>query len=48
MGEVGDRFGGMSRFKKGFRCKGWVNAVIINVIMEMSYKCIYMQVFLQI
>ncbi len=28
MGKVGDRFGGMGRFKGGLRCKGWVNSVI--------------------
>ncbi len=30
MGKVRDRFGGMGRFKSGFRCKGWVNSVIIK------------------
>ncbi len=44
-GEVRDRFGGMSRFKVGLRCKGWVNSVIINVITEINYGCNYMQVF---
>ncbi len=28
MGKVGDRLGGMGRFKGELRCKGWVNSVI--------------------
>ncbi len=44
MGKVRDRFGSMGRFKGGFRCKGWVNSVIINVITEMIYRCNYMQI----
>ncbi len=47
-GRVRDRFDGMGRLKSGFRCKEWVNSVIINVITEISYTCIYMQVFLKI
>ncbi len=43
--KVRDRFGGMSRFKGGLRCKGWVNRVIINVLTEINYRCNYMQVF---
>ncbi len=35
-GKVRDRFGGMGRFKGGFRCKEWVNSVIINVIAEIN------------
>ncbi len=42
-GKVRDRFGGM--LKGGFRCKGWVNSVTINVITEINYRCNYMQVF---
>ncbi len=34
MGKVRDRFGGMGRFKGGLRCKGWVNSIIMNVIIE--------------
>ncbi len=26
--KIGDRFGGMGRFKGGLRCKGWVNSVM--------------------
>ncbi len=32
MVKVGNRFGGMGRFKGGLRCKGWVNSIITNVI----------------
>ncbi len=32
MGKVRDMFGGMGRIKGEFRCKGWVNSVIINII----------------
>ncbi len=42
------RFGGMGWFKGGLRCKGWVNSVIIYVITEINYRCIYMQVFKRI
>ncbi len=31
--KVRDRFGGVGRFKGKLRCKGWVNSLIINVIM---------------
>ncbi len=37
----------MGRFKGGLRCKRWVNSVIINTI-ETTYRCNYMQVFLNI
>ncbi len=30
--KVRDRLGNMGRFKGGFRCKEWVNSVIINII----------------
>ncbi len=30
MGTFRDSFGGISTFKGGLRCKGWVNSVIIN------------------
>ncbi len=43
MGKVRDRFGGM--LKGGFKCKGWVNSVTINIITEINYRCNYMQVF---
>lgn len=35
-GHVKDRFVAMGRFRDGFRCKGWVNSVIINVIREIT------------
>ncbi len=41
MGKVRDRFGGMGRFKGGLRCMGWINSVIINVITEINYRCVY-------
>ncbi len=41
MGEVRNRLSGMSRFKGGLRCKGWVNSVILNVIAEINYRCNY-------
>ncbi len=33
----------MDRFKGGFKCKGWVNSVIINVFAKIIYflKCKY-------
>ncbi len=40
-GKVRDRFGGMGRIKSGFRCKGLVNSVIINVITNINYRCNY-------
>ncbi len=43
-GKVRDRFSGMGRFKGGLMCKGWVNSVIIYVIIEINYRCNYMQV----
>ncbi len=30
------RFGGMGSFKGGFRCKGWVNSVIIYTVSHRS------------
>ncbi len=33
--------------KVGFRCKGQVNSVTINVIKEINYKLYYMQVCLK-
>ncbi len=32
MGKVRDMFDGMGRLNSGFRSKGWVYSVIINVI----------------
>ncbi len=39
-GQVGD----MGKFKRGLRCKVWINSVIINVNGEINYRCNYMQV----
>ncbi len=40
-----DRFGGMARFKSGFRCKGCINSVILNVITEINYRRNYIDIF---
>lgn len=42
-GKVGNRFGGMVRFKAGLRCR--INSIIIDVITYINYRCINMQVF---
>lgn len=47
MVRVGDSFGGMGRFNRGLRCKGWINSVILNGITEIEYKCNYRQIFNQ-
>ncbi len=44
-GKVRDRFGGMDMFKGGLRYMGYVNSVIVNVITEINYRYINMQVF---
>ncbi len=38
----------MGRFKGRLSCKGWVNSVIISVIIEINYRCNYMPVFLNV
>ncbi len=35
----------MDRFKSGFRCKGWINSVILNVITEITYRRNYIDIF---
>ncbi len=47
MVKVRDRFGGMSRFKSGLRCKGWVNNVILNAVTEINYRCNYFLIQVQ-
>lgn len=47
IGKVGDRFCVMVRFKYGLRIRGRVNREILDVIIEISHRCKYMQVFLK-